>query len=94
MDAAPGKYGLKNANGKLVVKTIYAGFKDFHKGMIAVNTGGQPNYNFMTVYNGQQRFIDSTGKKVIDVVYNQVGDFSNGLVTVKKNGKWGYTKIE
>ena len=90
MDAGSGKYGLKDANGKLVVKTIYDGFTNFFEGMIAVNIGGKPDPIGFGIMNGLWGFIDSTGKVVIKPAYERVLFFKEGLVAVKTNGKWGY----
>ena len=87
------KTGFINAQGKLVIPTIYETMgtvddspeklvPEFAEGVAAVNK----NMPSGTRYG----YIDKTGKTVIDFNYDYAGNFGNGLAPVRQNNKIMY----
>ena len=87
------KTGFVDAQGKLVIPTIYETMNtvddspeklvpEFAEGIAAVNK----NMPTGTKYG----YIDKTGKTVIDFNYEYAGNFSNGLAPVRQNNKIMY----
>jgi hypothetical protein len=73
-----GKFGFKDASGKLVVPFVYDEAYDFYPDLCLVQR------------NLKYGYIDKTGKEVIPLIYdNAYSNFEEGLTVVKIN-KYGY----
>ncbi|WP_461485039.1 WG repeat-containing protein [Pedobacter sp.] len=82
------KWGLKDSNGKTIVKAKYSRIGDFSDGLASVLETGKM---------GKYGYIDKTGAVIIPFKYNVGKKFSEGLAAVKlwKNGRevWGFIDI-
>jgi hypothetical protein len=73
-----GKWGFKNAQGRIVVPATFDDVYDFREGLAAVSTAGKWGY------------VDRTGKAAIKPRFERVGYFAEGLAAAMLNGKYGY----
>lgn len=76
-----GKYGYKDAVGKVVIPPKYDVAYDFSEGLATVGTG----------YYGEEKYgyIDKIGKIVIPLKYESAGNFTSGLAVVGLDSKYG-----
>lgn len=73
-----GKYGIKDAAGKIIVAGKYDYASEFSEGLAVV------------ALKGKYGFIDKTGKEVITLKYDDTNGFIEGLAIVSLNGKYGF----
>ena len=84
---ADGKWGIIDANGRVLGQVMWDQIGDFSDGMamVAVNTCIS-EYNFEYRYG----FINESGQTIGEVRWNAVRVFSNGYAAVKEKGYWGF----
>ena len=84
---ADGKWGIIDANGRVLGQVKWDQIGDFSDGMamVAVNTGGSI-YNPVYKYG----FINESGQTIGEVRWEEVRVFSNGYAAVKEKGYWGF----
>ncbi len=73
-----GKYGYKDAEGKVIVKAIYDDAFKFSEGLAQVKL------------NEKYGLIDQNGKEITPIKYDEISDFKDGRARVKLNEKYGY----
>ncbi len=80
-----GKYGFRNAEGKVVIPAKYYDMGDFSEGLVAAEVTG-------IKYQVGQRwgYIDETGAEVIPPTYYNAKNFSEGLAAVCGEHGYGY----
>jgi hypothetical protein len=83
-----GKYGLLNANGKVVVKPEYDTIYSLSEGLCAVCVGKTSESSNNGI--GQYGFIDKSGKWIIKPQPMKCNSFHNGYSRVEINGKYGF----
>ena len=76
-DPDTNRYGLKAADGKVLIEAKFEDAKAFSEGLLPVMTGKKWG------------FVDRDGKFAIEPQYENAGSFSDGLAGVRRNGKWG-----
>ncbi len=77
-----GKWGVVNADGKLVLETVY----EYTPGEVY-----EGFFNGLTVVmqNGKYGFVNEEGNIVIPLAYDYCSNFKNGFADVRKDGKYG-----
>ena len=84
------KYGLRDAQGKLLVPPTYDDVSSFSEGLAAVNIGAE--WIFPGIPDGGKwGFANQAGKLVIPLQYDYADDFSDGLAQVGNYGAGGET---
>lgn len=81
-----GRFGFKDASGKIIVPAKYDSVGFFSEGLAYVNIG----YNAASRQNGKFGFIDVSGKLVVSLKYDYAAGFSGGLAKVALAGKYGF----
>jgi hypothetical protein len=76
-----GKYGLADAQGRVILKPLYEQIHPFCQGVAAVRKGGKIGY------------ANIHGRFVIEPQFEEGLCFHKGKAVVKKEGKWGAVSI-
>jgi hypothetical protein len=77
-----GKWGLVNAEGRLVLPTVYDyTFGDMFEGFF--------DDLAIVVQSGKYGYVNTEGKVAVPLEYDYGRDFKNGFADVSKNGKYG-----
>lgn len=74
-----GKAGFIDANGKIIIKTMFADAGRFSQGLAPVEFS-----------DGRWGYINSSGTVVIKPIFEWAFIFREDKALVKNNGKWGY----
>jgi hypothetical protein len=77
-----GKYGVIDADGKVVVTLIYEWVGDYKEGRASIRL------------NGKRGFVDLNGNVVVPPRYDWVGGFSQKMAIVRLNWKWGFIDLD
>ncbi|TAL58675.1 MAG: WG repeat-containing protein, partial [Bacteroidetes bacterium] len=88
-DYKEGKYGYKDASGKMIIPYQYKSAGMFKEGLayVAINSAETSPQGIPYSKYG---FIDTKGNIVIPMKYDNAADFSEGLASVTLNKKTGF----